>query len=238
VVINGGVNIDFHDSHHESIKTGGYLITNGTFNLGILIDRTYFAADSYINSGKGYLVNSASGSGSNQIVFTNNVFGQFGKPPDRVLVGDAQWTACGNFGPSVAFQPCQFVGQSIHAQNFQANEGNVQTKANISLGAGWGTGATITDLKGWTQTEQFTINSGSGAFSASPMISVAFPNEFSEPPLCDLLVQDVGGSGGPIIFNPTFSSKETITFIAETSGGQAFVPGAAERYKVLLRCGP
>jgi hypothetical protein len=238
VVINGGVNIDFHDSHHESIRTGGYLITNGTFNLGILIDRAYFAADSYINSGKGYLVNSASGSGLNDIVFTNNVFGQFGKPPDRVLVGDAHWTACGNFGPSVAFQPCQYSGQTIQAQSFQANQGVAQTKTNISLGPEWGTGATVTEVKGWTQTEQFTINSGSGLFSANPTITVAFPNAFSETPLCDLLVQDVRGSGGAILFNPTFSSKQLATFTVETSSGQPFVPAANESYKVLLRCGP
>jgi hypothetical protein len=238
VVINGGVNIDFHDSHHESIRTGGYLVTNGTFNLGILIDRTYFASDSYINSGKGFLVNSASGSGLNDIVFTNNVFGQFGKPPDHVLVGEAHWTACGNFGPSVAFQPCQYSGQSIQAQSFQANQGPTQTEANIVAGPGWGIGATVTDVKGWTQTEQFTINSGASSFSAEPTLSVTFPTAFSQAPLCDLLVQDVKGSGGAILFNPESITKQSATFAAETYGGEPFVPAANESYKVLLRCGP
>jgi len=239
VAINGSVNIAFHGSHHEHIKTGAYLITSGTFNFGILIDSSYFAADgSYKRLGNGYLVNSASGSFRNHIIFTNNIFGQFGNAPDHVLLGEAQWTACGNFGPSIAFLPCQYTGQSMQAQSFQANQGVVQTKANISPGAGWGTGATITDVKGWTQTEQFTINSGSSSFSASPTISITFPTAFSEAPLCDLLVQDVKGSGGSILFNPTFSSGRMAQFTAETSGGLPFVPAAAENYKVLLRCGP
>lgn len=239
VIVNGVVNVEFHNSHHEAIRTGGYLVTNGTFNLGLLIDRAYFAADgSYNNGGTGYLVNSASGSVQNDIIFTNNVFGQFGKAPDNILLGDAQWTTCGNFGPFATFQPCRFTGQTLQSVNFQASEGKRQTLENISLGPGWGEGAMITDLKGWTQTEQFTINSGSNSFSASPTISVTFPNSFSETPLCDLLVQDVKGAGGSILFNPTFSSKQMTTFTAETSSGQAFVPVANESYKILLRCGP
>lgn len=239
VAINGSVNVDFHGSHHEHIKTGAYLITNGTFNLGVLIDSSYFAADgSYRKSGNGYLVNSASGSLRNYIIFTNNILGQFGNAPDYVLLGEAQWTACGNLGPSVVFQPCQFTGQSIQAQSFQANQGAVQTKTNISLGAGWGTGATITDVKGWTQTQQFVINSGVHSFSAGPTISVTFPNAFDEPPLCNLLVQDIKGSGGPILFDPTFSSRQMTQFTAETSNGLLFVPAADEKYKVLLSCGP
>lgn len=238
VVVNGVVNIEFHSSHHEAIRTGGYLVTNGTFNLGLLIDRAYFAADSYNNEGTGYLVKSASGSTQNDIIFTNNIFGQFGKAPDNILLGDAQWTTCGNFGPSTAFQPCRFTGQTLQSVNFQANEGKRQRLENIVLGPGWGEGATVTDVKGWTQTEQFTINSGASSFSASPTISITFPNPFSEAPLCDILVQGVTGLGGSILFNPTPSTKQMATFTAETSSGQPFLPAANESYKVLLRCGP
>jgi len=239
VTINGGVNIDFHNSHHESIKTGGYLITNGTFNLGILIDRAYFAADgSYNNSGTGYLVNSSSGSIQNDIIFTNNVFGQFGKAPDNVLLGAGQWTACGNFGPSTTFQPCQFTGQAIQAANFLANQGIAQTAGNISLGPGWGTGARVTSVTGWTQTQQFTINSGSGSFSSAPTVSVTFPNPFPQTPLCNLEVQDITGAGGAVLFNPSLTSSATVRFTAETSTGAAFTPAPNEAYKVFLRCGP
>ncbi|MGB7435944.1 MAG: hypothetical protein WBR26_04105 [Candidatus Acidiferrum sp.] len=239
VVINGSVNLDFHNTHHEAIKTGGYLITNGAFNIGVLIERTYFAADgSYNNSGEGYLVKSASGSVQNDIVFTNNVFGQFGKAPDNVLVGEAQWTACGNFGPSTTFQPCQFTGQVVQAANFQANQGKLQSSTNISLGAGWGAGAKVTDVKGWTQTEQFIINSGSGSFATAPTVSVRFPNPFPQPPLCSLTVQDVTGNGGAILFNSTFLSDTMATFTAENPGGTAFTPASDEKYTVLMRCGP
>lgn len=238
VIINGSVNVDFHDSHHEAIKTGGYLITNGTFNLGVLIDRTYFAAGSYNNSGKGYLVNSASGSVQNDIIFTNNVFGQFGSAPDNVLLGSAQWTACGNFGPSTTFQPCQFTGQAVQAANFQANQGKLQSSTNITLGPGWGSGARVTDVKGWTQTEQFTINSGSGSFATAPQVSVRFPNPFPQTPLCSLTAQDVAGNGGAILFNPTFLSGAMVTFTAETLAGSTFTAAANERYTVLMRCGP
>jgi hypothetical protein len=239
VAINGSVNIDFHDSHHEHIKTGGYRITGGTFNLSILIDRTYFAADgSYNNEGKGYLVNSASGSVQNDIIFTNNVFGQFGKAPDNVLLGNAQWTTCGNLGASAMFQPCQFKGQTLQSVNFQANEGMAQKAENISLGAGWGAGAKITEVKGWTQTEQFTIHSGSSGFSPAPTITMTFPNPFSQTPICDLTVQAVTGPGGPLLFNPDVVNRTSAKFIAETPSGAGFVPSANETYKVLMRCGP
>jgi hypothetical protein len=239
VAINGSVNVDFHGSHHEHIKTGAYLITDGTFNFGVVIDTSYFAADgSYRKSGNGYLVNSASGSLRNYIIFTNNILGQFGNAPDHVLLGQAQWTACGNFGPSVIFQPCQFTGQNIQAQTFQANQGVAQTTTNISAGAGWGRDARITDVKGWTQTQQFVINSGDSSFSANPTITVTFPNPFTEPPLCDLLVQDIKGPGGSILFDPTVSSRQMAKFTAETPTGQPFIPTTGEHYKVLLRCGP
>lgn len=239
VVINGSVNLDFHNTHHEAIRTGGYLITNGTFNIGVLIDRTYFAADgSYNNSGEGYLVKSASGSVQNDIVFTNNVFGQFGRAPDNVLVGEAQWTACGNFGPSTTFQPCQFTGQAVQAANFQANQGKLQSSTNITLGPGWGSGARVTDVKGWTQTEQFTINSGSGSFATAPQVSIRFPSPFPQTPLCSLTAQDVAGNGGAILFNPTFLSGAMVTFTAETLAGSTFTAAANERYTVLMRCGP
>lgn len=251
VQLNGSKEISFHDSHHEHIFTGGYLLTNpaGISNIGVLIDHAYFAADgSYVNAGTGYLVSATGGMSANEINFVNSVWGQLAGPaPDNILLGSPNIVMCNNQGPPSFGSPagftfydnCQMGGQAINAVHVQGNMGANQVAANITL-TGWGAGSTVTLVTGTTQTEQFTITTGSvSGFTASPMVTVVFPNGFTiSPPICTLQVVGLSGSGGAIIFNPGTLTNTSAIFTAQVNTGGVFTPAASEAYQVVMRCGP
>jgi hypothetical protein len=125
-----------------------------------------------------------------------------------------------------------------------ANQGTSQTARNIALGNGWGSGCgtapTISAVSGYSQTEQFTITSGSSGctYAAGPTVTISFPNPFQTTPVCSLDVHAITGSGGAIIFNNTTPSTTAPVFTAYTITGIAFTPAASETYTVVLRCGP
>lgn len=124
------------------------------------------------------------------------------------------------------------------AKLWTSNQGAEQTAGNVSLGAGWGNGATVTEVTGYSQTEQFTITSGSGGFSSAPTVTVKFPTAFSSPQVCTLDTHGVAGGGGFILFKNTSRSPTASVFTATNSSGGAYTPAASEVYTVVMRCGP
>jgi hypothetical protein len=122
-----------------------------------------------------------------------------------------------------------------------ANQGTALSNGAISLGTGWGTGASaaVCTGPGWTNTGCFTITSGSASFSAAPTVTVTLPNTIpSASTPCTLDVHAITGAGGAIIFDETTYSFSAPVFTATTSTGAAFTPAVTETYKVVLRCGP
>ncbi len=131
-------------------------------------------------------------------------------------------------------------GGALSATLFSANKGTAQTVGNITLPAGWGTGAAVA-LAGpssqYTQLNEFTITSGSGSFAAAPTVQVVFPTAFPTAPVCSLNVGAITGSGGAILFKQTATLTTQTTFTATTSTGSAFTPAASETYTVVMHCG-
>lgn len=244
VVLDGCLHCEFLSSHYELLH-GGYRLLSDAPDIGLLIDHSYFATNVGANGGNGYLLNGTGAPAATTVNVTNSIWGQFGGPqPDNITLGSYTLTSCNNTGPpnytslGGMYEFCTISGQSINAVNVQAGAGNNQTAGNITLGAGWGTGATVTGLLGKSQTERFTITSGSASFSAAPAVTVTFPNVFPLTPLCTLDVTGITGAGGAIIFNIGTLSTATAQFTATTSTGAAFTPAAAETYNVVMRCGP
>jgi hypothetical protein len=129
-------------------------------------------------------------------------------------------------------------GTAVLGTNFEGNQGTGCTSGNVAVGTGWGTAASTGTFSGYSQTCQFVITTGSGAFSTAPTITFTFPNAFPTAPVCTLDVHAIMGSGGAIMFDNTTPSKTAPVFTATTPTGSAFTPAASESYKVVLRCGP
>lgn len=82
VHIDGGVNLSFHGSHHESLQ-GGYQITDrfSVGTRGVTISDGYFAGNVGVNAGAGYELNVAASNASGIVFSHNQIFG----PPDAVV---------------------------------------------------------------------------------------------------------------------------------------------------------
>ncbi len=131
-------------------------------------------------------------------------------------------------------------GGAVYGTLFSGNKGAAQTAGNITLPAGWGTGASVA-LAGpssqYTQYNEFTITSGSGSFAAAPTVQAVFPTAFPAAPVCSLTVSAITGTGGAILFKQTAQSTTHTTFTATTSTGAAFTPAASETYTAVMQCG-
>ncbi len=126
---------------------------------------------------------------------------------------------------------------------WQGNQGAILTSGNVTLGKGWGTSASVTAPSGFSNTFQFTINSGSASFTAAPTVTVTLPNVLVKGArgsvgVCTLDVHGITGSGGLILLNETTPSLTAPVFTPSTSTGSAFTPAAGETYTVVGRCGP
>jgi hypothetical protein len=153
-------------------------------------------------------------------------------------VGASKLTYFGNLAivSGVSRQPQYFLGP-ITAQNFQATQGSACSTGNFAV-SGWGRGASVGSVSGYSQTCQFTLASGSASFSSAPTFTFRFPAAFSAAPVCTAEVQAVTGTGGAIIFNNSTPSATAPVFTATRNTGAAFTPAASETYKVVVRCGP
>jgi hypothetical protein len=82
VHIDGGVNLAFHGSHHESLQAG-YQITDRSSigTRGVTISDGYFAGNVGLNGGAGYELNVAASNASGIVFSHNQIFG----PPDAVV---------------------------------------------------------------------------------------------------------------------------------------------------------
>ena len=82
VHIDGGVNLAFHGSHHESLQAG-YQITDRSSigTRGVTISDGYFAGNVGVNGGAGYELNVAASNASGIVFSHNQLFG----PPDAVV---------------------------------------------------------------------------------------------------------------------------------------------------------
>ena len=153
------------------------------------------------------------------------------KPTKMTYFGNVAVTA------GASSLPQYFLGWA-QALNFQANTGSECASRNVTLGAGWGRGASVETVSGYSQTCQFTIISGSASFSAAPTFTFTFPDAFSSTPVCTADVYAITGAGGPILFNNSTPSSTAPAFSATTNAGAPFTPAASETYKVVIRCGP
>lgn len=107
------------------------------------------------------------------------------------------------------------------------DQGTAQSSGNIAL-SGWGSGAAVSSVSGYSQRTQFTITAGTTP-SASPTIVVTFPDASPAAPIC--YAQQVGGTGAnqPIANGTTSTSGSgTLTW----SG----TPVNTSTYKVVVDC--
>jgi hypothetical protein len=108
------------------------------------------------------------------------------------------------------------------------NQGTAQTSGNIAI-TNWGSGAAVSAVGGYDNTEWFTITAGTTP-SASPTIVVTFPDTFPVTPKCSM--QQIGGTG--VIADVT-SGTETTT----SSGTMTWLatPTNTQTYLFKLMCG-
>jgi hypothetical protein len=114
--------------------------------------------------------------------------------------------------------------------------------SSIVLSPAWGIGSAVVGVSGYFPNCIFVINSGRGAFSASPTLTLNFPGSliqsFNAPPICQLNVGAIAGPGGSILLNPISTSLTAMVWTVQTYTGAPFTPAASESYKVVLSCSP
>ena len=130
VQIDGGVNITFHESHHETLF-GGYRITNDIATIGtrgLTISDSYFAGNVGINGGAGYELNIDTTLATGIYFVHNGIYGT----PDSVVKGT-------NFS-NVVYQDNLYLGSSnvpptsgITTQVTPASSINIQGVHSIGL---------------------------------------------------------------------------------------------------------
>jgi hypothetical protein len=82
VQIDGGVNLAFYGSHHESLSAAYQITDNSVIGTrGVTISDGYFAGNVGINGGAGYDLNVASSNVAGVVFTHNQIFG----PPDAVV---------------------------------------------------------------------------------------------------------------------------------------------------------
>lgn len=107
------------------------------------------------------------------------------------------------------------------------DQGTAQSSGNIAI-SGWGSGAAVSAVTGYSQRTQFTITAGTSP-SASPTIIVTFPDTAPVAPVCYAVA-----TGG----NDTISTLSTGTPSTTTSGTLTWVgtPTNTKTYKFLVDC--
>jgi hypothetical protein len=108
------------------------------------------------------------------------------------------------------------------------NQGAAQTSGNISISAGWGTGAAVSVVSGFSERSQWTITAGTSP-SSSPTITITFPDAFPGTPIC-FSVQN-GGTGA--ISDISVSTLPNTTTIGLTWNG---LPVNTSTYVIVLDC--
>lgn len=91
---------------------------------------------------------------------------------------------------------------------------------NLSLGGGFGTGARISSVGGTFKRGSFSIQLGSGGFTANPSVTLSFPSGIFATPFV-IVVRN--GGNGTLGFTYTQSGQAlTITLSGTGAVGQAY----------------
>lgn len=233
---NGAWDITFHQIHVEQASVAFQQTvgaTNG--NINIVSDKGYYAVNTGVNSGSGALINMVSGTNSFTLLNSYII-----STPDAYCVGSGctvGFSALNNLGPggntSNNNAALSRIPSSLQAVNYQSNLGTPMTSGNITLSAGFGTGSSITNFQfpySTAQNAYFTINVGTSP-SANPTVTVAFPNGFQTPVLCEMTQH--GGTHPESLLTqtaPISTSQAIFTFVGTPTAGLGLT--------VSMRCGP
>lgn len=112
----------------------------------------------------------------------------------------------------------------------QQDAGIALAPSNITLSAGWGSHATVTAIKGYSNKMRFTITAGA-APTPNPAISVTFPTPFvTNSPICT--PSQIGGTGS----QPKALAHGTET--TTSTGAMTWIgtPVAGSTYEVEVSC--
>lgn len=108
--------------------------------------------------------------------------------------------------------------------------GTLQTSGNITLSAGWGTGAAPSAVSGATNVFTFTVTAGTTP-AAGPTITATFPRAYPATPICRLQETNTND----IITDPltTTVSATAVTYTMPAS----FTPTSTKTYTFTSTCG-
>ncbi len=103
-----------------------------------------------------------------------------------------------------------------------SNQGTAQTSGNVAI-TGWGTGAAVSAVGGYDNTERFTITAGTTP-SNNPTIVVTFPDTWPVTPICS--IAQIGGTG--VIADlttgtETTTSTGTLTWLATPTNTSTYI---------------
>lgn len=232
---NGNAQVTIDHSHFESqtqaiANYGSLFIANSYFTAGAPLTSYVVDNESLVCS----IVNTSMFNGGTN---ASRIFNTAGIPCSLFSVN---WSGHGLGLPAnYNGNPATVLGSQNYSNVLQASMGPACSSSAVTLGAGWGTGASTRDFSGFSQSCQFTITTGTAPFAAAPTVSFTFPNGFQLPaPVCTLDVHAITGPGGAVMFSNTTPGNVSTTFTATTMTGAAFAPAAGESYTVVMRCGP
>lgn len=131
-------------------------------------------------------------------------------PPGSTM----QWTGYSTFK----------ISSPVQMSVVQQDAGVRLASSNITLSAGWGSHASISSIKGFSNKMRFVIVAGT-APTVNPAVSIAFPTPFvANPPLCT--PTQIGGSGSqPKAFThgtESMTSTGTMTWLGTPETGSTY----------------
>lgn len=148
--------------------------------------------------------------------YTANVYNS----SDVLAWGPISWVV----GPSTAYQGTLYPNLIVLAGTFEATQadGDIPVSTGSFALSGWGSGASVTSVRGWDYAHEFTVNSGTGP-SAGPTITMTFADGAkSHAPIVAAFI--VSGTGQKSWLNVTATvNGYVLTFLGTPQPSKSYV---------------